>query len=132
MKVMALKMGWDGLKRRRAGEVFEWTGPVKDGKPAALWVKMVGDDAAETQKLGRGEGERALSEVSKDNKHRADLMKKLNDAGVVFFKGSPIEHLESLAALVDQLTEAGKEIPPGSNFNALKLLLEADEHEGAE
>lgn len=90
MKVKAIKDGWDGRMRRREGEVFDFDGPL--GK----WMVEVGPDAVTEQGHEQGHEQISLKQLQKAPAERAEIIKKLNEAGIPFFKGDDTEKLRAL------------------------------------
>jgi ribosomal protein S2 len=59
MKVIALKTGYDGLKRRKEGDVFDYPIPEKDKRPKGwklpTWVEAQAGDSVEKVDQARAE-----------------------------------------------------------------------------
>lgn len=90
MKVKATKAGWDGRKRRREGEVFDFDGPL--GK----WMVEVGPGAVSEQDPEQDPEQVSLSQLQAAQKHRAEIIKELTQRGISFFKGDPTEKLQAM------------------------------------
>lgn len=93
MRVKAIKAGWDGRMRRREGEVFDFDGPL--GK----WMVEVGPGAVSEQDPEQDPEQVSLGQLQVAQKARAEIIKRLGELGVPFFKGDPTEKLQ---ALLDQ------------------------------
>lgn len=76
VRVVATKLGWDGLKRRRSGEKF--TLDVRDGQPLPSWVVTV-----EEWKEVERERLEAEDRVDDDNEETADPSAKLGSSSSV-------------------------------------------------
>lgn len=94
MKVRALRNGWDGLRRRKAGEVFNYDGEL--GK----WMEKV-DDSEKAGKPQPAEAERdpaTLKDIQADTSDRKAIMAQLNALGVSYFRGDDTDKLRALLA----------------------------------